>query len=342
MAQRKKKTKEKEEKKVLSEKDQAFELAMAAIKKTHGAGAVITKEQDFPDIDRFSSGCSSLDVALGGGWPRGRILEVFGPESSGKTTLCLHAIAEMHKLGERAAFIDLEHALDMNYARALGVQDDLFILSQPDSAEQGLDIVETLVRSRAVGLIVIDSVAALVPRAEIEGEMGDQQMGLAARLMGKAMRKLAGIAAKSDCSIIFINQIRMKIGVMFGNPETTTGGNALKFFASQRVEVRRKGGIKEGAGDNAEYVANETRAKVVKNKVSPPFKEATFLIRYGEGIDSYTDMLRVAVSKGIVTQAGSWYSFGDQRLGQGEGNIVTILRSDRDLHRAILEQLRSS
>ena len=280
-----------------------------------------------PALEAIPSGSLSLDAALGvGGYPRGRVIEIFGPESSGKTTLSLHAIAEAQKLGGTAAFIDAEHALDANYARKLGVDVDNLLVSQPDSGEQALEIAEVLIRSGAIDIVVVDSVAALVPRAELEGEMGDAQMGLQARLMSQALRKLTGIVSKSKTCLIFINQIREKIGVMFGNPETTTGGRALKFYASVRVDVRRIASIKDGD----EVVGSRTKAKIVKNKVAPPFREAEFDIMYGEGISREGDLLDLAVEKNIVDKSGAWFSFQGERLGQGRENARQFLKDNHD------------
>jgi len=288
-------------------------------------------------LDAISSGSISIDVALGvGGYPRGRVIEIFGPESSGKTTLSLHAIAEAQKLGGSAAFVDAEHALDANYARRLGVDVDNLLVSQPDSGEQALEIAEVLIRSGAIDIIVIDSVAALVPRAELEGEMGDAQMGLQARLMSQALRKLTGIVSKSKTCLVFINQIREKIGVMFGNPETTTGGRALKFYASVRLDVRRIASIKDGDA----VVGNRTKAKIVKNKVAPPFREAEFDIMYGEGISREGDILDLAVDKSIVDKSGSWFSFQGERIGQGRDNAKQFLKENHDYRGRIELALR--
>jgi recombination protein RecA len=284
------------------------------------------------DIQAISTGSVSLDIALGvGGLPRGRIIEIYGPESSGKTTLALHAVAEAQKKGGIAAFIDAEHALDVGYARKLGVRTDDLLISQPDSGEQALEITETLVRSGAIDVLVIDSVAALVPRAELEGEMGDAHMGVQARLMSQALRKLTGTISKSSTIVIFINQIRMKIGVMFGNPETTTGGNALKFYATQRLDIRRIGAIKDGE----EVIGNRTRVKVVKNKVAPPFKEVEFDIMYGVGISKEGDLLDLASNENIVEKSGAWYSFDGERIGQGREQAKTFLRE----HPEVLQKI---
>lgn len=332
-------------KKKESPKDKALELVLGAIQKTHGKEAIITGHDTVPGVEFFSSGCPSLDRALSGGkgWARGRMLEVFGPESSGKTTLCLHAIAQIQKLGGMAAFIDAEHALDPSYAAALGIDMESLLLAQPDTGEQALDITDMLVHSGALDLIVVDSIAALVPKAEIEGRVGDSHMGLQARLMGQAMRKMAGGAHRNSTSVLFINQIRMKIGVMFGSPETTPGGNALKFYASQRVDVRRIGGVKpEGADKDdptIQFVGNRTRAKVIKNKVAPPFRQAEFTIRYGEGIDVAEDILDLAVTANVVEKAGSWYSYKGERLGQGKANITALLKENEKLFSELWEQV---
>lgn len=292
----------------------ALGLAQEQINKQFGDGAIRRLgDTKTVDVELVSSGALSLDLALGGGYPKGRILEIYGPESSGKTTLTLHAIAEVQKHGGTAAFIDAEHALDPSYARRLGVDTDNLLVSQPDNGEQSLEIAETLVRSNAVDLVVIDSVAALVPQAEIEGEMGDSHMGLQARLMSQALRKLTGIINKSHTTVIFINQIRMKIGVMFGNPETTTGGNALKFYASIRLDIRRTGQIKSAE----EIIGNRTKVKVVKNKIAPPFRVAEFDIMYNEGISKTGDVLDLAVQHGIVGKSGAWFDYNDAKIGQG-------------------------
>lgn len=306
-----------------SAKDQAIEQALAHIRKQYGDGAIMDMSgRSGVEIPKFSSGSLALDLALGGGIPKGRIIEIYGPESSGKTTLSLHAIAECQKQGGRTAFVDAEHALDPTYAKKIGVNVDDLLISQPDHGEQALEIVETLVRSGAVDLVVVDSVAALTPQAEIEGTMGDSHMGLQARLMSQALRKLTAIVAKTSCSVIFINQIRMKIGVMFGNPETTTGGNALKFYSSLRMDVRRIDKIMEkvsGEGaEGQEIVGNRTRVKVVKNKVAPPFRQAEFDILYARGISREGDVLELGVRYGILEKAGAYFRHGEKTIGQGK------------------------
>ncbi|MDZ7316864.1 MAG: recombinase RecA [candidate division KSB1 bacterium] len=322
----------------LAERKKAIELAMAQIDRQYGKGSIMwLGENRKMDIDVIPTGSVSLDAALGvGGVPRGRIIEIFGPESSGKTTLALHILAEAQKLGGLAAFIDAEHALDAVYAKALGVDTDNLLISQPDTGEQALEITETLVRSGAIDAIVVDSVAALVPRAEIEGEMGDAQMGLQARLMSQAMRKLTAAISKSRACVIFINQIREKIGVVFGNPETTTGGRALKFYASVRLDIRRVASIKEGE----EVIGSRTKVKVVKNKVAPPFKEVEFDIIYGKGISKVGDVLDQAVNLKIIDKSGAWFSYGQERLGQGRENVKRFLEQNPDLFKAIEERVR--
>jgi recombination protein RecA len=307
------------------EREKAIELAVGAIEKQFGKGSIMRLGNDEPmvkDVQVISSGSISLDIALGvGGFPRGRVIEIFGPESSGKTTLTLHLVAEAQKRGGVCAFVDAEHALDVGYARKLGVRTDDLLISQPDCGEQALEITEMLVRSGAVDVLVIDSVAALVPRAELEGEMGDAHMGVQARLMSQALRKLTGTIAKSNTCVVFINQIRMKIGVMFGNPETTTGGNALKFYATQRIDIRRIGAIKNGEA----VVGNRTRVKVVKNKVAPPFKEVEFDIMYGQGISREGDILDLAVNENLLEKSGAWFSLDGERIGQGRENAKQYL-----------------
>lgn len=307
-----------------SDRNRAIELAMGQIEKQFGKGSIMRLGEDavLPDIKSISTGSLSLNIALGiGGVPCGRIVEIYGPESSGKTTLALHIAAEAQKSGGVAAFVDAEHALDIHYAKKLGVNIDELLISQPDTGEQALEIVEVLVRSGAIDVLIIDSVAALVPRAEIEGEMGDSHMGLQARLMSQALRKLTGTISKSNCCVIFINQIRMKIGVMFGNPETTTGGNALKFYATIRMDIRRIAALKQGQ----DVIGNRTRVKVVKNKVAPPFKEAEFDIMYGTGISRVGDLVDLGVECDIVEKSGSWFSYGEERIGQGRENAKQYL-----------------
>jgi len=321
-----------------NEKEKAIELAISSIEKQFGKGAITRMTDDAAnhDIPFFSSGAPSIDIALGiGGLPRGRIVEIYGPESSGKTTLTLHAIAEMQKIGGVAAFIDAEHALDVNYARRLGVNIEELLVSQPDTGEEALEIADVLLRSGAIDLVVIDSVAALVPRAELEGEMGDTHVGLQARLMSQALRKLTGTVSKSGATIIFINQIRMKIGVMFGSPETTSGGNALKFYASIRIDVRRIGAIKEGDV----VTGNRTRVKIVKNKVAPPFRQAEFDILYNEGISREGDLIDLGVEEGIVEKSGSWYSYGGERIGQGREKARTFLKENPDACQRLAEEV---
>jgi recombination protein RecA len=306
----------------------ALGLAMDQITKQFGDGSIMKLgEAHKVDVELIPSGALSLDIALGGGYPKGRIIEIYGPESSGKTTLTLHAIAEIQKKGGTAAFIDAEHALDPSYAKKLGVDTDNLLVSQPDNGEQALEIAETLVRSNAVDLIVVDSVAALVPQAEIDGDMGDSHMGLQARLMSQALRKLTGIINKSKATVIFINQIRMKIGVMFGNPETTTGGNALKFYASVRIDIRRTGQIKEGEN----IIGNRTKVKIVKNKIAPPFRVAEFDIMYNEGISKTGDVLDLAVQHGIVGKSGAWFDYNDGKIGQGREATKKYLKEHQEI-----------
>jgi len=332
--------KAKEKELTLEEKQQkAIQLALDVIRKEHGNDAILTQNDVVPGVEFFSSGCLSLNKALGGGYARGRFIEIVGPESSGKTTLALHAIAQIQQAGGVAGFIDAEHALDPGYAEALGVDMSKLLVSQPESGEVALDIVETLVRTGAVQLLVVDSVAALTPKKEIEGQMGDSNMGLHARLMSQAMRKLAAACHRANCTVLFINQIRMKIGVMFGNPETTTGGNALKFYASQRIDVRRIGGIKPpGSEDDAtiKFVANRTRAKVTKNKVAPPFREVEFDIVYGQGINAEADLLDVAVDAKIVAKSGAWYAYEGKNVAQGRDKACIWLKENP----SIAEEIR--
>ncbi len=325
------------------EKEKAIELAMSAVEKQFGKGSIMRLGNEEPlvrDVQVIPTGSISLDIALGvGGVPRGRIIEIYGPESSGKTTLCLHIVAEAQKKGGVCGYIDAEHAMDVGYARKLGVRTDDLLLSQPDTGEQALEIAEMLVRSGAIDVLVVDSVAALVPKAELEGEMGDAHMGVQARLMSQALRKLTGTISKSQTCVIFINQIRMKIGVMFGNPETTTGGNALKFYASQRMDIRRIGAIKNGEA----VVGSRTRVKVVKNKVAPPFKEVEFDIMYGTGISREGDLVDLASQENILEKSGAWYSFKGERIGQGRENAKDYLRDHpeifKEVEQKVLEKL---
>jgi recombination protein RecA len=320
------------------DRDSAVEQAISQIERQFGRGSIMKMgDEKVVDVPSISTGSLALDLALGvGGVPRGRVLEIYGPESSGKTTLALHIAAEAQSTGGMVAFVDAEHALDVGYARNLGVDVDGLLVSQPDTGEQALDIAEILVRSGAIDVLVIDSVAALVPRAEIEGEMGDHHVGLQARLMSQALRKLTAAINKSRTCVIFINQIRMKIGVMFGNPETTTGGNALKFYATQRLDIRRIGAIKEGD----QVVGNRTRVKVVKNKIAPPFKDAEFDIIYGQGISKEGDILDLGASLGIIEKSGAWYSFGDERIGQGRQNVRRFLVEHTDIRDKIADLIR--
>ena len=322
------------------DKQKALETAMGQIERAFGKGSIMKLgQQEALDVAATSTGSLGLDMALGvGGFPKGRIIEVYGPESSGKTTLTLHAVAEVQKKGGVAAFVDAEHALDPVYARKLGVNVDELLVSQPDTGEQALEIADTLVRSGAVDLLVIDSVAALVPKAELEGEMGDSHMGLQARLMSQALRKLTGSISKTHCTIIFINQIRMKIGVMFGNPETTTGGNALKFYSSIRVDIRRIGALK----DKDEIIGNQTRVKVVKNKVAPPFRVVEFDILYGEGISRTGEVIDLGVKAGIVDKSGSWYSYNNTRIGQGKENARQYLKENPQVQEEIEDKIREN
>lgn len=320
-------------------KQKALGLAMDAIEKQFGKGSIMKLgEAHKVNVETIPTGSLSLDLALGGGLPKGRIIEIYGPESSGKTTLALHAIAEAQKTGGTAAFIDAEHALDPAYAKRIGVDVENLLLSQPDNGEQALEITETLVRSNAVDLIVVDSVAALVPRAEIEGEMGDSHMGLQARLMSQALRKLTGVISRSRSTVIFINQIRMKIGVMFGNPETTTGGNALKFYASVRMDIRRTSQIKQGD----QIIGNHTRVKVVKNKIAPPFREAEFDIMYNEGISRSGDIIDLAVNKGIVEKSGAWFAYKGEKIGQGRESAKEFLKKNPKVMDEVAKQIKAA
>ncbi|MBO6559957.1 MAG: recombinase RecA [Nisaea sp.] len=323
------------------DKTKALEAALGQIEKAFGKGSVMKLGQNDQsiEVEAISTGSIGLDIGLGiGGLPRGRIVEIYGPESSGKTTLALHAIAEAQKNGGTCAFVDAEHALDPVYARKLGVDLDELLISQPDAGEQALEIADTLVRSGAIDVLVVDSVAALVPRAELEGEMGDSHVGLQARLMSQALRKLTSSISKSRCLVIFINQIRLKIGVMFGNPETTSGGNALKFYASVRLDIRRIGAIK----DRDEVVGNQTRVKVVKNKMAPPFRVVEFDIMYGEGISKTGEILDLGVNAGIVEKSGAWFSYGGQRIGQGRENAKKFLAENKDVAAEIEKQIRQN
>lgn len=323
------------------EKQKALDSALAQIERQFGKGSIMKLGTDNPaaEIEATSTGSLGLDIALGiGGLPKGRIIEIFGPESSGKTTLTLHVIAEEQKKGGVCAFVDAEHALDPQYAKKLGVNLDELLISQPDTGEQALEIVDTLVRSGAVSLVVVDSVAALTPKSEIEGDMGDAQVGAQARLMSQAMRKLTASIGRSNCMVIFINQIRMKIGVMFGSPETTSGGNALKFYASVRLDIRRTGSVK----DRDEVVGNTTKVKVVKNKVAPPFRVVEFDIMYGEGISKVGELIDLGVKAGVVEKSGAWYSYGDERIGQGRENAKQFLRNNPDKAYEIEDKIRAS
>ena len=324
-----------------NDKSKALDAAIGQIEKAFGKGSVMKLGQrdSVVDIQAISTGSLGLDIALGiGGFPKGRIVEIYGPESSGKTTLALHAVAEAQAKGGNCAFVDAEHALDPIYARKLGVNLDELLISQPDAGEQALEIADTLVRSGAIDVLVVDSVAALVPRAELEGEMGDHHVGLHARLMSQALRKLTSSIARSNCLVIFINQIRLKIGVMFGNPETTTGGNALKFYASVRLDIRRIGAIK----DKDDVVGNQTRVKVVKNKVAAPFRTVEFDIMYGEGISKLGELLDLGVAAGLVEKSGSWFSYGEQRIGQGRENAKHFLRENPDMANELEVSIRQN
>ena len=324
-----------------ADKAKALESALQQIERQFGKGSIMRLggQNQMAEIEAISTGSLGLDIALGiGGLPKGRIVEIYGPESSGKTTLTLHVVAEAQKGGGVCAFVDAEHALDPQYAKKLGVNLDELLISQPDTGEQALEIVDTLVRSGAVSCVVVDSVAALTPKSELEGDMGDSSVGVHARLMSQAMRKLTGSISRSNCMVIFINQIRMKIGVMFGSPETTTGGNALKFYASVRLDIRRIGAIK----DRDEVVGNTTRVKVVKNKVAPPFKEVEFDIMYGEGISKTGELIDLGVKAGVVEKSGSWFSFGDERIGQGRENAKQFLKDNPAIALSIEDRIRAS
>ena len=324
-----------------ADKQKALDSALAQIERQFGKGSIMKmgSENAIQQIESTSTGSIGLDIALGiGGLPKGRIVEIYGPESSGKTTLTLHCVAEEQKKGGVAAFVDAEHALDPQYAKKLGVDLDELLISQPDTGEQALEIIDTLVRSGAVSLVVVDSVAALTPKSELEGEMGDSSVGVHARLMSKAMRKLTGSISRSNCMVIFINQIRMKIGVMFGSPETTTGGNALKFYSSVRLDIRRIGSIK----DRDEVVGNQTRVKIVKNKVAPPFKQVEFDIMYGEGISKTGELLDLGVNLGIIQKSGAWFSYGDERIGQGRENSRQFLKDNPHIAYDIEDKIRAA
>ena len=329
-----------EDKKVDADRQKALDAALAQIDRAFGKGSAMKLgSKETMNVESISTGSLGLDIALGiGGLPKGRVIEVYGPESSGKTTLALHVIAEAQKAGGTAAFVDAEHALDPQYARKLGVDLDELLISQPDTGEQALEITDTLVRSGAVNMVIVDSVAALTPKSELEGDMGDSSVGVHARLMSQAMRKLTGSIARSNCMVIFINQIRMKIGVMFGSPETTTGGNALKFYSSVRLDIRRIGAIK----DRDEVVGNATRVKVVKNKVAPPFKQVEFDIMYGEGISKMGELLDLGVKAGVVDKSGAWFSYGDERIGQGRENAKTFLRENKRMALEIEDKIRAA
>ena len=323
----------------MSDKSKALDTAILQLEKKYGSGTIMRLgDNNALNVEAISTGSITLDCATGiGGFPRGRIIEVYGPESSGKTTLALHVVAEAQKLGGEAAFVDAEHALDPVYAKNLGVDVDSLLVSQPDNGEQALEIVEALARSGALDVIIVDSVAALVPRAEIDGDMGDSHVGLQARLMSQALRKLAGVISKSNTIIIFINQLREKVGVVYGNPEVTTGGRALKFYASIRVDVRR---IEQLKGSGGEFIGSRTRAKIVKNKVAPPFKTAEFDIMYGEGISNVGEIVDLGVNYGIIKKSGAWFSYGETRLGQGRDNVKNLFKNDKALSDEIEKQIR--
>lgn len=328
---------------VADDRKAALDSALKMIEKQYGTGSIMKLgDRAKIKVPTISSGSIRLDEALGGGYPKGRIVEIFGPESSGKTTLTLHAIAQVQKAGGTAAFIDAEHALDPTYAAKLGVDVDNLILSQPDYGEQALEIIDALVRSGAVDIIVLDSVAALVPRAELEGSMGDSHMGLQARLMSQALRKITANISKTGTTLFAINQIRMKIGVMFGNPETTTGGNSLKFYASQRLDIRRKAKIEQGTGDDKQVIGNEVQVKVVKNKIAPPFKEVHFDVMYNEGISRTGELIDLGVIKGLVKKSGAFYAYGDDKLGQGRENAKTFLSENPKIADKLEKELRGT
>ncbi|MBR4800129.1 MAG: recombinase RecA [Clostridia bacterium] len=322
------------------DKEQSLKAALQQIEKEFGKGAIMRfGDENIQHVEAISTGCLTLDIALGiGGIPKGRIVEIYGPESSGKTTVALHCVAEVQKAGGTAAFVDAEHALDPVYAAKLGVQLENLYISQPDNGEQALDIVETLVRSAAIDLIVVDSVAALTPQAEIDGDMGDSHVGLQARLMSQALRKLTAVTSKSKCTIIFINQLREKVGVVYGNPETTTGGKALKFYASVRIDIRKADALKDGS----DVVGNHVKAKIVKNKVAPPFKVAEFDIMYGSGISNAGCVLDLAVEKGIIQKGGSWFSYNDEKIGQGRDRVLDYFKNNPDFFEEINRQVREA
>ena len=326
---------------VVSDKKKALETAMQQIEKTYGKGSIMRYGDNVqPNVEAIPTGSLALDLALGiGGVPRGRIIEIYGPESSGKTTLALHVLAQAQKMGGEVAFVDAEHALDPTYARALGVKIEDMLISQPDTGEQALEITEALVRSGAIDVVVVDSVAALVPRAEIEGEMGDSHVGLQARLMSQAMRKLTSVIGKTNTVCIFINQLREKVGVVYGNPEVTTGGRALKYYSSVRIDIRRVEGLKDSSG---QFIGNHTRAKIVKNKVAPPFREAEFDIMFGEGISKMSELIDLGVKLGIVQKSGAWFNYGDIRLGQGRDNAKQFLRDNPEIANDIEGQVRAN
>lgn len=327
---------------VADDRKAALDSALKMIEKQYGTGSIMKMgDRGKVKVPTIGSGSIRLDDALGGGYPKGRIVEIFGPESSGKTTLALHAIAEVQKAGGTAAFIDAEHALDPTYAARLGVDVDNLILSQPDYGEQALEIIDALVRSGAVDIIVLDSVAALTPRAELEGAMGDSHMGLQARLMSQALRKITGTISKTQTTLFMINQIRMKIGVMFGNPETTTGGNSLKFYASQRLDIRRKAKIEQGTGDDKEVIGSSVKVKVVKNKIAPPFKEIEFDVMYNQGISRSGELIDLGSDRGVIKKSGAFYSYGDTKLGQGRENAKTFLEENPKIADAIEKEIRT-
>jgi len=323
-------------------KEEALKIAIKNINNSIGIGSVMFGEDNIPQINKFSSGCYSLDTALGGGWACGRIVEIYGPESSGKTTLALHAIAEIQKLGQYAAFIDMEHAFDPIYAESIGIDTQKLIFSQPNHGEEALQVTSQLIKTGSLSLVVIDSVAALTPKAEVDGEIGDNHIGRQSRLMSQAMRLLTPITHDNNTTIIFINQLRMKIGIMFGNPETTSGGESLKYYASQRVDVRRIEKLKDGTSKDSEFIGNVTRAKVVKNKVAPPFKNAQFTIEYGIGIDKYADIIDSASTRGIIKKAGAWFSYNEENIGQGKIKTSLYLKDNPKVYKEIIQKLEGT